>query len=80
LIAVAAELTARLPLIESQASTEVERSNQMMWLAGKTMRESGLLQYDLDAIAKAGNLGKEFSQYKSGIDSILSVFRLLSRR
>jgi hypothetical protein len=80
LIAVAAELTARLPLIDAQSSTEVERANQMMWLAGKTMRESGLLQYDLDAISKAGNLGKEFSQYKSAIDSILSVFRLISRR
>jgi hypothetical protein len=80
LIALAAELTARLPLIEAQASTEAERSNQMMWLAGKTMRESDLLKYDLEAIVKSGNLGKEFGQYKSGIDAILSVFRLLSRR
>jgi len=79
LIAVAAELTARLPLIESQASTEVERSNQMMWLAGKTMRESDLLKYDLEAIDKADNLGRRFGQYKPALDTILSFIAMLRR-
>ena len=79
LVALAAELTARVPLINAQAATEVERKNQLMWLAGKTMRESDLLQKDLEAIEKADNLGRRFGQYKPALDTILSFIAMLRR-
>ena len=80
LIAVAQELQARLPLIDSQASTEAERTQQMMWLVGKTMRESELLQFDIDAIKASGNLSKEFGQLKPMLDMMVKFLQLLDSR
>lgn len=81
LIAAAAELTARVPLLISQAATEEERWKVQHWMALKTLREASLLKYDLDAIADSGNLAKEFGQYGPMINLMLEIFdRLAGRR
>jgi len=80
LIAAAKQLTQAAKLSELQQGTEVERAKQMLWLNVKTMLEADLLNLDKEAILKAENFGKEFAQYKPVIDSLISVFRMLSRR
>jgi len=80
LIALAKQLTEAAKLSTLQQGTEKQRANQFQWLAVKTMLEGDLLSLDKDAILKAENFGKEFGQYKPVIDSLISVFRMLSRR
>lgn len=79
LIAAAKQLTEASKLSQFQQGTEVQRANQMKWMAVKTMIESDLLSLEKDAILKAENFGKEFGQYKPMIDSLVQFFRLLSR-
>lgn len=78
LIAAAAELQARVPLINAQAATEVDRKNMTFWLAGKAMRETSILDYDIEAIVESGNFRREFGQYDKGLDMLLKVFQILS--
>ena len=73
------ELAASFELITKQTKTEEQRILQMTALALKTLKESDLLQFDIDAIKKSGNLGKEFGQYKPVIDTLTSIFRMLNR-
>ena len=80
LIAAAKQLTEAAKLSIMSQVTEANRAKQMQWLAVKTMLEGDLLSLDKDAILKAENFGKEFGQYKPVIDSLISVFRMLSRR
>ena len=80
LVAAAKQLDAASKLSGFQSLTEVQRAKQLTWLTVKTMLEGDLLQLDKDAINKAENFGKEFGQYKPMIDSLLQVFRMLSRR
>jgi len=80
LIAAAKQLDAASKLSGFQSVSEVQRAKQLTWLTVKTMLEGDLLQLDKDAINKAENFGKEFGQYKPMIDSLLQVFRMLSRR
>lgn len=77
LIAAAAELQARVPLLTAQAQTETERKNMTFWLAGKAMRESSLLDYDIEAVIDSGNFRREFGQYDKGLDMLLKVFQIL---
>ena len=80
LIAAAKQLDAASKLSGFQSLTEQQRVKQITWLTVKTMLEGDLLQLDKNAINKADNFGKEFGQYKPMIDSLLSVFRMLSKR
>ena len=80
LIAAAKQLREAANLSIFQQATERDRAKQMQWLAVKTMVEGDLLSLDKDAILKAENFGKEFGQYKPLIDSLVSIFRMLSRR
>lgn len=77
LIALAKNLTASTDLINKQSATEIERKRQMNWLAVKTMLESDMLSFDVEAIKQAGNFGKEFGQYKPAIDILLDLSNLL---
>jgi hypothetical protein len=79
LIAAAKQLTETAKLSQFQQGTEVQRANQMKWMAVKTMIEGDLLVLEKDAILKAENFGKEFGQYKPMIDTLLQFIRLLSR-
>ena len=79
LIALVKNLRASTSLIDSQANTEVERAKQMKWLAVKTMLESDLLNADVEALKKSDNFGREYSQFKPLIDSIIGIIRLLKR-
>lgn len=79
LIALVKNLTESSKLISQQSNTEVERVKQMRWLAVKTMIESDLLNADLDAVRKADNFGKEFGQYKSAVDTAISILRSFRR-
>lgn len=78
LIAAAAELQARLPLIAQQTSNTQQQEQMNFWIATKVMKESSLLQYDLNAIDAAGNYSKEFGQYKGAIDVILGAVNALN--
>ena len=80
LIALAKNLAESTKLIELQSGTEAVRQGQMVWLTVKTMLESDLLNFDVKAAKQAENFGKEFSQYKPFVDTILSVLRTFSRR
>lgn len=80
LIALAKQLRTATELTGFQIGTEQQRAKQMSWMAVKTMLEGDLLSLDKDAILKAENFGKEFGQYKPMIDSLISVFRMLSKR
>lgn len=80
LVAVASELQARIPLINAQTSTEKERRDQLFWLTAKTMKEAGLLDYDIEAIEKSNNIGRNFGQYKGAVDALLTIARILSRK
>ena len=73
------QLDASTWLTGNQSLTEVQREAQMHALTVKTLQESGLLKADLEAVQKAGNLGKEFGQYKPIIDTITSILRVLTR-
>lgn len=73
LVAIAAELNARIPLLNAQVATEKERKEQIFWVTAKTMKEAGLLQYDIDAIISSGNFSKKFGQYKGAIDTVTDV-------
>lgn len=77
LIAVAAELQARVPLLNAQAQTEAVRKDMTFWLAGKAMRETSLLDYDIEAVIQSGNFRREYGQYDQGLDMLLKVFRIL---
>lgn len=79
LIAAAKQLDAASKLSGFQALSEVQRAKQLTWLTVKTMLEGDLLQLDKNAINKAESFGKDFGQYKPMIDSLISVFRMLSR-
>ena len=79
LIAAAKQLQAASTLSGFQSLTEKERAKQLTWLTVKTMLEGDLLQLDKNAINKAESFGKDFGQYKPMIDSLISVFRMLSR-
>lgn len=78
LIALAKNLTESIDLIKAQTSTEVNRAAQFKWLAVKTMLESDLVQFDINAIKQAENFGKEFGQYKQAIDTLLDLANLFS--
>ena len=80
LIAAAKQLKEAANLSIFQQVTERDRAKQMQWLAVKTMVEGDLLTLDKEAILKAENFGREFGQYKPLIDSLISIFRMLSRR
>jgi hypothetical protein len=77
LIAAAAELQARVPLLQAQALTESERKDMTFWLTAKAMRESSILDYDIEAIVESGNFRREFGQYDKGLDMMLKVFQIL---
>ena len=79
LIALAKNLSHQSDLLKSQNLSEIQRANQLRWLAVKTMLESDLLTADLKALNDAGNFGKEFGQFKPAIDSLISVIRMLRR-
>ena len=80
LIAAAKQLDAATKLSGFQSLTEQQRAKQLTWLTVKTMLEGDLLQLDKNAINKAESFGKDFGQYKPMIDSLISVFRMLSKR
>jgi len=77
--AVIQQLGASSEFINKQSKTEEQRVLQMTALAIKTLKESDLLEADLEAIKMSGNLGKEFGQYKPIIDTLTSIFRTLKR-
>jgi len=79
LSAVVQQLGASVELINKQALTEDQRRLQMSALAVKTLYESDLLKYDLEAIDLSGNLGKDFGQYKPIVDTIMQIVRILKR-
>ncbi len=80
LIELAKNLSESSKLSVLQQGTEAVRKAQMTWLALKTMLESDLVSFDVKAIQKADNFGKEFSQYKPFIDFLLSLSRQLTRK
>jgi hypothetical protein len=79
LIALVKNLGESSKLIASQADTEVHRANQVKWLAVKTMLESDLLSFDVEAAKKFDNFGREYSQYRPIVDLIKSIFMSRSR-
>lgn len=70
-------LGAEYNLIRQKTASEEQATNQLKWLAVRTMTESDLLGLDLDAAEAAGNIGREMGQYKPIIDL---VFQLLGAR
>ena len=70
-------LGAEYNLIRQKTATEEQATNQMKWLAVRTMLDGDLLNLDLDAAEAAGNIGREMGQYKPIIDL---VFQLLGAR
>lgn len=79
LAAVVKQLAASSDLIGRQALTEDQRRLQMTALAVKTLYESDLLKYDLEAVDLSGNLGKDFGQFKPIIDTVMQIVRILKR-
>ena len=79
LIEAAKSLEATSELTGYQRLTEIQRAAQMKALIIKTIIEGDLLKLDKAAIDDAGNLGKEFGQFKPLIDSMISIIRMLTR-
>lgn len=79
LAAAVKQLAASSDLISKQALTEDQRRLQMTALAVKTLYESDLLKYDIDAIKLSDNLGKDFGQFKPIIDTVMQIVRILKR-
>lgn len=79
LVAVVKQLEASVDLIGKQAITEVQRNLQTRALVLKTLRETDLLNADLDAIKLSENFGKEYGQYKSLLDTISQLLNLLNK-
>lgn len=79
LIAVVKQLGASVDLIDKQAITEVQRNLQTRALVLKTLRETDLLNADLDAIKASENFGKEYGQYKPLLDTISQLLNLLNK-
>lgn len=79
LAAAVKQLNAQFQLITRQANTEDQRYDQMKYLAIKTLRESDLLKYDLEAITSSGNFMKEAGQYGPVIKLIIDAVRMLKR-
>ena len=77
--AAAQQLVAAATNLNNQSLTEVQREAHMKALITKTLQESKLLKADVEALEKAGNLGKEFGQYKPIIDTITSILRVVNR-
>jgi len=79
LVAVIKQLEVSVKLIEKQTISEEQRAQQIFALALKTLNESDLVAADVKAIEQAGNLGKEFGQYKPLVDTVVNIFRMLRR-
>lgn len=64
-------------LLQQQAYTEFDRRRVMEASIQKLVRETDLLDLDLDAAKKLDNLGREYGQLKPIIDTLI---RIISRR
>lgn len=73
--ALISNLQAELPLIQERTSTQAQATQQMKWLAVKTMLDSDLVGLDIKAITALDNLGKISAQFKP----ILDIIRMFSR-
>lgn len=67
-------------LIQARTGTETQAANQMKWLAVKTMLESDLVGFDVQAAKDLGNLGREAGQLKPVIDALLTGASILGTR
>lgn len=68
-------LAEEFKLIRQKTATETQATNQMRWLATRTMLESDLTGFDVKAIEKFDNFGKEYQQYRPIIELIKSIFQ-----
>jgi hypothetical protein len=78
LVAIAAELQARIPLINAQTNTERERENMTFWLGGKAMREANIMDYDIKAILESDNFRRQFGQYDRAFEGMMRFANLIS--
>lgn len=69
------QLGASYELLLAQGKTQAEATQQMRWLAVKTMLEGDLLGLDIKAASVFDNLGREASQLKPIIDIVRGVLR-----
>ena len=57
-----------------------QAANQLKWLAVKTMLESDLAGFDVQAAKDLGNLGREAGQLKPVIDAVLTAAQIFGTR
>lgn len=69
-------LGAEYKLIQNKTNTQEEATNQMKWLAVKTMLESDLAGFDVKAAESLGNLGRLSKEGKIALD----ILRMFSRK
>ena len=69
------KLNAEILKIAQEGLTEIQRTAQTKYLAGKVLIESGLLNYDLAAIEGSGNFRKEIDQYMPGLNFAIDVWK-----
>lgn len=68
LSALARQLSSYDNFLQKQSITEVQRAQQMKWLALKTMLESDLTNKDLEAAVESGNFGRLSHEYRYVVD------------
>ena len=74
LVALVKQLDASRELLIRQGQTQEQATNQMKWLAVKTMLEGDLTKLDVDAALKFDNFGREYKQYAPIIDLLKHLF------
>jgi hypothetical protein len=62
-------------LMAQQGSTQVEVRNQLAAAISKMKSETKLLDFDISAIEKFDNFGKEYQQYRPIIELIKAIFQ-----
>lgn len=62
-------------LMKQQGLTEVQRTDQMKWLAVKTMLDSDLISLDVEAAKKFDNFAREYKQYEPIVRLLQSILR-----
>jgi hypothetical protein len=68
-------LSQQSTLMAQQGMSEQERQGVLRATASKLQSEKTLLDFDISAISKFDNFGKEYQQYKPIIDLLKSIFQ-----